>query len=85
MNLNRALFRTFPIPLIDAESRSLLILGLYVGLGAVTLSPLLWASVPPLVDYIGVVLAAFLVLGEPITPARWVGIAFVSFGILWSV
>src|SRR5260370_21201120 len=51
MNLNRALFRSFPIRFIDAESRSFLILGLYVGLGAVTLSPLLWASVPPLVDY----------------------------------
>ena len=33
-------------------------------------------------QFIGVVLAACLVLGEPITPARWVGIAFVSFGIL---
>jgi len=51
MNLNRALFRSFPIRFIDAESRSFLILGLYVGLAAVTLSPLLWASVPPLVDY----------------------------------
>jgi len=33
-------------------------------------------------QFIGVVLAACLVLGEPISPARWVGIAFVSFGIL---
>ncbi len=51
MNLNRALFRTFPRPLIGAELRRFLILSLYVFLGAVTLSPLLWASVPPLVDY----------------------------------
>ena len=33
-------------------------------------------------QFVGVVLAAGLVLGEPISPARWVGIAFVSFGIL---
>jgi len=33
-------------------------------------------------QFVGVVLAASLVLGEPISPARWVGIAFVSFGIL---
>jgi len=39
MNLNRALFRTFPRPLIGAELRRFLILSLYVFLGAVTLSP----------------------------------------------
>jgi drug/metabolite transporter (DMT)-like permease len=33
-------------------------------------------------QFVGVVLAAGLVLGEPISLARWVGIAFVSFGIL---
>ena len=33
-------------------------------------------------QFVGVVLAAGLVLGEPISPARWVGIGFVSFGIL---
>ena len=33
-------------------------------------------------QFVGVVLAASLVLGEPISAARWVGIAFVSLGIL---
>ena len=33
-------------------------------------------------QFVGVVLAAGFVLGEPISPARWVGIAFVSLGIL---
>jgi drug/metabolite transporter (DMT)-like permease len=33
-------------------------------------------------QFVGVVLAAALVLGEPISAARWIGIAFVSFGIL---
>jgi len=33
-------------------------------------------------QFVGVVLAAALILGEPISPARWVGIAFVSLGIL---
>ena len=33
-------------------------------------------------QFVGVVLAASLVLSEPISPVRWVGIAFVSFGIL---
>src|ERR1700688_1131030 len=51
MNLNRALFRTLPIPVIGVAGRGFLTLGLYVVLGAATLSPLLWASVPPLVDY----------------------------------
>ena len=40
------------------------------------------AQVFAAVQFVGVVLAACLVLGEPISPARWVGIAFVSFGIL---
>src|ERR1700688_3465258 len=51
MNLNRALFRTLPIPVIGAAGRGFLTLGLYVVLSAAMLSPLLWASVPPLVDY----------------------------------
>jgi drug/metabolite transporter (DMT)-like permease len=33
-------------------------------------------------QFVGVVLAAGLVLGEPISTVRWVGIAFVSLGIL---
>ena len=33
-------------------------------------------------QFVGVVLAAALVLGEPISAARWIGIAFVSLGIL---
>jgi drug/metabolite transporter (DMT)-like permease len=33
-------------------------------------------------QFVGVVFAAALVLGEPISPARWIGIAFVSLGIL---
>ena len=33
-------------------------------------------------QFVGVVLAASLVLGEPISPARWIGIAFISLGIL---
>ena len=33
-------------------------------------------------QFVGVVLAACFVLGEPISPVRWVGIAFVSLGIL---
>ena len=44
--------------------------------------PLNLAQVFAAAQFIGVVLAACLVLGEPISPARWVGIAFVSFGIL---
>lgn len=32
-------------------------------------------------QFVGVVLAASFVLGEPISPARWVGIAFVTLGI----
>jgi drug/metabolite transporter (DMT)-like permease len=33
-------------------------------------------------QFVGVIFAAALVLGEPISPARWIGIAFVSLGIL---
>ena len=33
-------------------------------------------------QFVGVVLAACLVLGEPISPARLIGIAFISLGIL---
>ncbi len=44
--------------------------------------PLNLAQVFAAAQFIGVVLAACLVLGEPISPARWIGIAFVSFGIL---
>ena len=33
-------------------------------------------------QFVGVVLAAGLVLGEPISPARWLGIACICFGIL---
>ena len=33
-------------------------------------------------QFVGVVLAASMVLGEPISPARWVGIACISFGIV---
>jgi len=32
-------------------------------------------------QFVGVVIAASLVLGEPISPARWLGIACISFGI----
>jgi drug/metabolite transporter (DMT)-like permease len=33
-------------------------------------------------QFVGVIIAASLVLGEPISPARWLGIACISFGIL---
>jgi drug/metabolite transporter (DMT)-like permease len=33
-------------------------------------------------QFVGVILAASLVLGEPISPARWIGIAFISLGIV---
>lgn len=32
-------------------------------------------------QFVGVILAASLVLGEPISPARWLGIACICFGI----
>ena len=44
--------------------------------------PLNLAQVFAASQFVGVVLAAGLVLGEPISPARWIGIAFVSLGIL---
>lgn len=44
--------------------------------------PLNLAQVFAATQFVGVVLAASLVLGEPISAARWVGIAFVSLGIL---
>jgi len=44
--------------------------------------PLNVAQVFASAQFVGVVLAASLVLGEAISPARWIGIAFVSFGIL---
>ena len=44
--------------------------------------PLNLAQVFAAAQFIGVVLAATLVLGEPISPARWVGIVCISFGIL---
>ena len=33
-------------------------------------------------QFVGVILAAGLVLGEPISPARWLGIACISLGIV---
>jgi drug/metabolite transporter (DMT)-like permease len=33
-------------------------------------------------QFVGVIIAASLVLGEPISPARWLGIACISFGIV---
>jgi len=33
-------------------------------------------------QFIAVVLAAWLILGEPITPYRWVGIVLIFFGVL---
>ena len=44
--------------------------------------PLNLAQVFAATQFVGVVIAASLVLGEPISAARWVGIAFVSLGIL---
>jgi drug/metabolite transporter (DMT)-like permease len=32
-------------------------------------------------QFVGVIIAASLVLGEPISPARWLGIACICFGI----
>jgi drug/metabolite transporter (DMT)-like permease len=43
--------------------------------------PLNIAQVFTSAQFVGVVLAASLVLGEPISPARWVGIACIGFGI----
>jgi drug/metabolite transporter (DMT)-like permease len=33
-------------------------------------------------QFVGVVIAASLVLGEPISPVRWLGVACISFGIV---
>jgi drug/metabolite transporter (DMT)-like permease len=44
--------------------------------------PLNLAQVFTAAQFIGVVLAASLVLGEPISAVRWIGIACVSVGIL---
>jgi drug/metabolite transporter (DMT)-like permease len=44
--------------------------------------PLNLAQIFAAAQFVGVVLAASLVLSEPISPARWIGIAFVSLGIL---
>ena len=43
--------------------------------------PLNIAQVFAAAQFIGVVIAATLVLGEPISPARWLGIACISLGI----
>jgi drug/metabolite transporter (DMT)-like permease len=42
--------------------------------------PLNIAQVFAAAQFVGVVIAASLVLGEPISPARWRGIACISFG-----
>ena len=44
--------------------------------------PLNVAQVFTSAQFIGVVVAASLVLGEPISAARWLGIACISFGIV---
>ena len=44
--------------------------------------PLNIAQVFAAAQFVGVVIAAGLVLGEPISPARWLGIACISLGIL---
>jgi drug/metabolite transporter (DMT)-like permease len=44
--------------------------------------PLNIAQVFAAAQFIGVVIAASLVLGEPISPARWFGVACISFGIV---
>ena len=44
--------------------------------------PLNLAQVFASAQFVGVVIAASLVLGEPISPARWFGIAYISFGIV---
>jgi drug/metabolite transporter (DMT)-like permease len=44
--------------------------------------PLNLAQVFTAAQFIGVVLAASVVLGEPISAVRWIGIACVTFGIL---
>jgi len=44
--------------------------------------PLNIAQVFAAAQFVGVVIAAGLVLGEPISPARWLGIACISLGIV---
>jgi drug/metabolite transporter (DMT)-like permease len=44
--------------------------------------PLNIAQVFAAAQFVGVVIAAGLVLGEPISPARWFGIACISLGIV---
>jgi drug/metabolite transporter (DMT)-like permease len=44
--------------------------------------PLNVAQVFAAAQFVGVVIAAGLVLGEPISPARWLGIACISLGIV---
>jgi drug/metabolite transporter (DMT)-like permease len=44
--------------------------------------PLNIAQVFAAAQFVGVVIAAGLVLGEPMSPARWVGIACISLGIV---
>jgi drug/metabolite transporter (DMT)-like permease len=44
--------------------------------------PLNIAQVFTSAQFVGVVGAANLVLGEPISPARWLGIACIGFGIV---
>jgi drug/metabolite transporter (DMT)-like permease len=44
--------------------------------------PLNIAQVVTSAQFVGVVVAASLVLGEPISPARWLGIACIGFGIV---
>jgi drug/metabolite transporter (DMT)-like permease len=44
--------------------------------------PLNIAQVLAAAQFVGVVIAAGLVLGEPISPARWLGIACIGLGIV---
>jgi hypothetical protein len=51
MSQSRALSQPFPTALIDTVGRGRRCLLVYAILAAATLSPLLWARIPPLVDY----------------------------------
>ena len=44
--------------------------------------PLNLAQVFTAAQFVGVIIAACVVLGEPISPVRWLGIACICFGIL---
>ena len=44
--------------------------------------PLNLAQVFTASQFVGVIIAACIVLGEPISPVRWLGIACICFGIL---